>query len=127
MTNLLVNYLRNVPGMTAADPAAWFALPAVKALLTDTAALTARIVTDFIPALKTLLPTLSVANAGFLFTSFVANPGNSPTDADLEKLKTAGLVLATGLASPAAANGLAIAASNDTPVVAPTGATGAGS
>ena len=127
MTNLLVNYLRNVPGMTAADPAAWFALPSVKALLADTAALTARIVTDFIPALQTLLPTLSVANAGFLFTSFVASPTGSATDADLEKLKTAGIVLATGLASPAATSALTAAASNDTPVVAPTGATGAGS
>ena len=127
MTNLLVNYLRNVPGMTAADPAAWFALPAVKALLTDTAALTARIVTDFVPALKTLLPTLSVANADFLFTAFTASPTSSATDADLEKLKTAGIVTSTGAPSAAATSSLAAAASNDTPVVAPTGATGAGS
>lgn len=127
MTNLLVGYLRSVPGMTAADPAAWFALPAVKALLTDTAALTARIVTDFIPTLKTLLPTLSVANAGFLFTTFTASPTGSATDADLEKLKTAGIVTSTGAPSAAATASLTAAASNDTPVVAPTGATGAGS
>ena len=63
MTNLLVGYLRNVPGMSAADPVAWFALPAVKALLADTAAVTARIVNDFVPALKMLLPSLSVAVA----------------------------------------------------------------
>ncbi|UUZ76172.1 hypothetical protein LP414_33245 [Polaromonas sp. P1(28)-13] len=127
MTNLLVSYLRNVPGMTAADPAAWFALPTTRALLADTAALTARIVTDFVPALKTLVPTLSVATADFLSTAFTANPGSSTTDADLEKLKTAGIVTSTGTPSAAATASLTTAASNDTPVVAPTGATGAGS
>ena len=127
MTNLLVSYLRNVPGMTAADPAAWFALPAVKTLLADTTALTARIVNDFVPALKTLLPTLSVANAGFLFTPFVASPTGSTTDADLEKLKTANIVTSTGAPSTTTTNSLKTAASNDTAVVTPTGATGAGS
>lgn len=122
MTNMLVNYLRSVPGMSAADPAAWFALPAVKALLADTAALTARIVNDFVPALKTLLPSLSVADAGFLFTAFIASPTSSATDADLEKLKTAGIVTATGAPSAAATSSLAVAASNDSPVVVPTGA-----
>ena len=126
MTNLLVGYLRNVPGMKANDPVAWFALPASKALLADTAALTARIDNDFVPALKTLLPSLSVANSGFLFTPFIASPTSSATDADLEKLKTAGIVTATGAPSAAAANSLAAAASNDSPVVVPTGATGAG-
>jgi hypothetical protein len=49
MTNLLVNYLGNVPGMNGtANPTAWFALPAVKALLADPAALATRIVNDFI-------------------------------------------------------------------------------
>ena len=127
MTNLLVNYLRNVPGMTAADPAAWFALPAAKALLADTAALTVRIVTDFVPALKTLLPSLSVADAGFLFTAFTASPTGSPIDADLEKLKTAGIVTSTGAPSAATTSSLTTAASNDTAVLSPTGATGAGS
>lgn len=126
MTNLLVDYLRNVPGMRAADPVAWFALPAVKALLADTAALTGRIVADFIPAMKTLLPSLSLADSGFLFTAFVASPTSSATDADLEKLKTAGIVTSTGAPSSAAASSLTAAASNDTPVVTPTGATGAG-
>ena len=32
MTNALVNYLLNVPGMSAANPAAWFALPATQTL-----------------------------------------------------------------------------------------------
>lgn len=122
MTNLLVGYLRNVPGMKAADPEAWFALPAVKALLADTAALTARIVNDFVPALKALLPSLSVANADFLFTAFTASPTSSATDADLEKLKTAGIVTATGAPSAVATSSLAVAASNDSPVVVPTGA-----
>ena len=122
MTNMLVSYLRNVPGMSAADPVAWFALPAVTALLADTAALTARIVNDFVPALKTLLPSLSVADAGFLFTAFTANPTSSATDADLEKLKTAGIVTSTGAPSAAATSSLAVAASNDSSVVVPTGA-----
>ena len=123
MTNLLVSYLRNVPGMSgAADPVAWFALPAVKALLADTAALTARIVNDFVPALKALLPSLSVVNADFLFTAFTASPTSSATDADLEKLKTAGIVTATGAPSAVATSSLAVAASNDSPVVVPTGA-----
>src|SRR5450830_982916 len=71
MTNMLVNYLRSVPGMnTAANTAAWFALPAVGALLADTTALTARIATDFIPAMHVLLPSLSLSDSGFLSTAF---------------------------------------------------------
>ncbi|UUZ63769.1 hypothetical protein LP417_31630 [Polaromonas sp. P1-6] len=130
MTNMLVNYLRSVPGMEAADPAAWFALPSVRALLADTAALTARVVNDFIPALKALMPagtTLSVTSASFLSTAFVASPTGSSTDADLEKLKTAGVVTSTGAPTAATTASLKTAASNDTAVVTPTGATGAGS
>lgn len=122
MTNLLVNYLLSVPGMTAANPAAWFAQPAATALLADTAALSRRITNDFIPAVKVLLPSLSVADTGFLLTPFVASPTGSATDADLEKLKTAGVVTSTGAPSAATANAIAVAASNDTPVVPPTGA-----
>lgn len=122
MTNLLVSYLSNVPGMAAVSPAAWFALPTTQALLVDTTALTTRIVTDFIPAIKTLVPTLSLADAGFLSTTFVANPATSSTDADLEKLLTANVVTATGAPVPATITTLQVAASTDTPVVAPTGA-----
>ena len=123
MTNMLVNYLRSVPGMnTAANTAAWFALPAVGALLADTTALTARIVNDFIPAMHVLLPSLSLSDSGFLFTTFTASPTGSSTDADLEKLKTAGIILSTGAPSTATTNSLTTAASNDTAVVAPTGA-----
>ncbi|UUZ68412.1 hypothetical protein LP416_30455 [Polaromonas sp. P2-4] len=68
-----------------------------------------------------------MANAGFLFTAFTASPTGSATDADLEKLKTAGIVTSTGAPSAAATASLTTAASNDTAVVAPTGATGAGS
>jgi hypothetical protein len=81
----------------------------------------------FIPALKTLLPSLSVTNTDFVFTAFTASPTASATDADLEKLKTANIVTSTGEPSTAAISSLATAASNDTPVVTPTGATGAGS
>lgn len=127
MTNMLVTYLLNVPGMKAATPEAWFAQPVVKTLLTDTTGLSTRITRDFLPALKTLLPTLSVANTDFLFMAFVANPAASAADADLEKLKTAGVVTSTGAPSAAAASALATSAANDTPVVGATGATGAGS
>ena len=126
MTNMLVTYLLNVPGMKAATPEAWFAQPVVKTLLTDTTGLSNRITNDFLPALKALLPTLSVNSTDFLFTAFVANPA-SATDADLEKLKTAGVVTSTGAPSAAAASALATSAANDTPVVGATGATGAGS
>lgn len=126
MTNMLVTYLLNVPGMKAATPEAWFAQPVVKTLLTDTTGLSTRITRDFLPALKALLPTLSVNSTDFLFTAFVANPA-SATDADLEKLKTAGVVTSTGAPSAAAASALVTSAANDTPVVGATGATGAGS
>ena len=126
MTNMLVTYLLNVPGMKAATPEAWFAQPVVKTLLTDTTGLSTRITRDFLPTLKALLPTLSVNSTDFLFTAFVANPA-SATDADLEKLKTAGVVTSTGAPSAAAASALATSAANDTPVVGATGATGAGS
>ena len=126
MTNMLVTYLLNVPGMKAATPEAWFAQPVVKTLLTDTTGLSTRITRDFLPTLKALLPTLSVNSTDFLFTAFVANPA-SATDADLEKLKTAGVVTSTGEPSAAAASALATSAANDTPVVGATGATGAGS
>ena len=126
MTNLLVNYLLSVPGMTAADPTAWFALASTRALLADPAALTARVLNDFIPAIKTLVPGLSLASADFLSTAFTANPGSSASDADLELLNTAGAVTATGAPAPATTSALSTAASNDTPAVTPTGATGAG-
>ena len=126
MTNMLVTYLLNVPGMEAATPEAWFAQPVVKTLLTDTTGLSTRITRDFLPTLKALLPTLSVNSTDFLFTAFVANPA-SATDADLEKLKTAGVVTSTVEPSAAAASALATSAANDTPVVGATGATGAGS
>jgi len=126
MTNMLVTYLLNVPGMKAATPEAWFAQPVVKTLLTDTTGLSTRITRDFLPTLKALLPTLSVNSTDFLFTAFVANPA-SATDADLEKLKTAGVVTSTGAPSAATASALATSAANATPVVGATGATGAGS
>ena len=127
MTNMLVTYLLNVPGMKAATPEAWFAQPVVKTLLTDTTGLSTRITRDFLPALRTLLPTLSVANTDFLFMAFVADPAASAADADLEKLKTAGVVTSTGETSAATASALATSAANATPVVGATGATGAGS
>ena len=125
MTNLLVSYLLSVPGMAAADPVTWFASPAAKGLLTDPAALTKRITEDFIPALKVLLPSLTLSNTDFLSTAFTPNPTSSATDADLEKLKAAGIVTSTGAPSTATTDRLKTAASDDAVVVAPTGATGA--
>ncbi len=122
MTNLLVSYLSNVPGMEAVDPAAWFALPATQSLLVDTTALNSRIVADFIPAIKTLVPTLSLADAGFLSTTFVADPTTSDTDADLELLLTANVVTDTGEPVPATITDLDSAAADDTVVIVPTGA-----
>jgi len=121
MTSYLVSYLRSVPGMNnTASPEAWFALPGVRALLADPVALTARIVNDFIPALKTLVPGLSISSASFLSTAFIANPASSTTDADLEKLKA--VLVATPSLVGAILTQLAAAASNDPVVVVPTGA-----
>lgn len=120
MTNMLVEFLRSVPGMNAASPEAWFALPSVGALLADTAALNKRIVADFIPALTTL--GLSTSDASFLSKAFVADPLSSTTDADLEKLKRE---LAKPVVADAIAKALAAAAKAAPPVPVP--ATGAGS
>lgn len=127
MTNLLVTYLLSVPGVSAADPAAWFALPATKALLADPVALNKRVVEDFIPAVKILVPGLSLTGTNFLSTAFTASPTGSATDADLEKLKVAGVVSATGAPAPAATATLKVQASNDAVVPPAPPATGAGS
>ena len=130
MTTLLVNYLRNVPGMSSASPEAWFALPATKALLADTEALRIRITTDFIPALKEVLPpgtTLSLADASFLLTAFIANPVSSTIDADLERLRSSGVVTELGALIRAYVDQLIKKALDDIPVISPTGATGASS
>ena len=124
MTNLLVSYLSNVPGLEAADPAAWFAKPTTQALLADTTALNTRIATDFIPAVKTLAPTLSLTDASFLSTAFKADPAVSSADADLELLKTANVVTASGAPEPATITTLDNAAADDTEVIAPTTPTG---
>lgn len=130
MTTLLVEYLRNVPGMTASTPEAWFALPQAKTLLANSTALTKRIVDDFIPALKALMPAgtvLSLTDAGFLFTTFTPNPTTSPTDADLEKLKIANFVTDLGKLVDAFVKEIIKEALKDAPVVPATGVTGAGS
>jgi len=129
MTNLLVSYLLSVPGVTAADPTAWFALPATKALLIDTVELTRRIVKDFIPAILKLAPGLSLTDTSFLSTAFTPNPTISTTDADLELLKTTSVVESTGAPSAITKSAVKAAASDDTTVPpappAATGATGA--
>ncbi|MGH8433781.1 MAG: hypothetical protein ACRERX_04720 [Pseudomonas sp.] len=84
--------------MAATTPEAWFALPATRTLLANTASLNTRITNDFIPAVKALVPTLSLTNMDFLYTGFTASPTSSATDADLEKLKTAGVVTSAGMA-----------------------------
>lgn len=123
MTNLLVNYLLNVPGIVATTPEAWFAKPATQQLLTNTAELTTRITNDFIPAIKTLVPTLSLANTSFLSTTFTADPTASTTDADLEKLTAAAVVTSTGTGiSAATLTSLKTEAAKDAPVVFVSGA-----
>lgn len=126
MTNLLVSYLLSVPGMTAATPTAWFALPATKALLTDTVALKARVVNDFIPTTKNLAPGLSLTDTSFLSTAFTPNPKISNTDADLELLKTTNIVTSTGASSPTTKIAVQAAASRSATVPpVPQTATGA--
>lgn len=131
MTNLLVEYLSNVPGVTAADPASWFAQPAARALLADTTALSTRVTQDFIPALQTLLSnagsslTLPVST-DFLLASFTAAPGNT-TDDILEELAAQSVVTATGEPAPSTEAALETSASDDSAVPPATGATGASS
>jgi hypothetical protein len=122
MTNMLVSYLLSVPGMNAANPEAWFALPNTQALLADPVALTARIKNDFIPVLKTLVPGLNLASDDFLAKPFVAGSPTDTTDSDLEKLLTAGVVTSTGAPSSTTAAKLKQEAGNDVAVVVPTGA-----
>ena len=130
MTTLLVEYLRNVPSMSAPSPNAWFALRQTKALLGNTDALQTRITADFIPAIKALMPpgtTLSLVDASFLQTRFDANPLISAIDADLEKLLTSGFVTRLGSVIRAFVDELIKAALDDLPVNPVTGATGASS
>jgi hypothetical protein len=129
MTNMLVSYLLSVPGMGAANPEAWFALPNTRALLADPVALTARIKSDFIPVLKALVPGLNVASDDFLAKPFVAGSAADTTDSDLEKLKTAGVVTETGEATTKTKDTLKLEGgkAKSAVVVVPTGATGAGS
>lgn len=124
VTSYLVTYLRGVPGMAAASPEAWFALPNTANLLANTAALNERIVRDFIPALNKLVPGLNLSTS-FLSTAFVANPSSSTEDAQLEKLKAA-FIANPGLVD-AIVKQLVQDAKDDTAVVGATGATGAGS
>lgn len=130
MTTLLVDYLRNVPSMSAPSPDAWFAKRETKALLGNTDALQIRITTDFIPAVKALVPpgtTLGLTDAGFLQTPFIPNPVISATDADLEKLIVSGFVTQLGVLIRDFVDKLVKAALNDLPVDPVTGASGASS
>jgi hypothetical protein len=122
MTNMLVSYLLSVPGMNAANPEAWFALPAARTLLADPVALSARIKNDFIPVLKALVPGLNLSSDDFLAKPFVAGSPTDTTDSDLEKLKASGVVTETGEASQATKDKLKKEAENDAPAVAATGA-----
>ena len=124
MTNLLVRYLSNVPGMVALTPADWFALSTTQSLLADTTALNTRIVNDFIPAVIAIEPTLLLTNASFLSTAFKADPAVSNDDADLETLLANNVVTDTGAPEPATITTLDNAALDDTEVIAPTTPTG---
>ena len=77
MTTMLVEYLRNEKSMAAPSPDAWFAKRETRALLGNTDALQTRIKSDFIPAVKELVPsgtTLTLADASFLQTPFIPDP-----------------------------------------------------
>jgi hypothetical protein len=122
ITTLLVSYLSSVPGIRASSPELWFALPTTLALLSNTAALNARIQGDFIPALLARVPTLALTNANtnFLSIAFDASLGTtSTTDADLEKLNTE---FPSSNALAGLTTNLKSDASNDTSVTEPTGA-----
>lgn len=132
LTNLLVEYLSNVPGMQAADPASWFALPAARALLTDTTALATRVTQDFLPVVQALLnnagsSTTVSLSTDFLFGSNFTPTAGNPIDDLLEELAAKNVVTATGEPAPSTATILETSASDDTAVTAPTGATGASS
>lgn len=128
LTNMLVTYMMNVPGATASSPETWFALPAVQSFLAVPAAVDARIVGDFLPLIKTIAAsggvTLTLNNADFLRTPFVANPTTSPLDAALVQLKTANVVTSTG--APTAATTMTVTSSAKTAKPVPPTTTGSG-
>jgi hypothetical protein len=126
LTNMLVSYLQNVPGITAATPETWFAQSTTRALLSQPQEVQARVVNNFLPSVKQLLPTLTLADAGFLKTPFTAAAGD-PVDDALEALRTGNVVTPAGAPSQAASNTLTQAAATAPPVSATGGgATGTG-
>lgn len=126
LTNMLVSYLRAVPGVTAASPETWFGLPATRALLSQPQEVELRVVNNFIPAVRQLLPTFALSGKGFLSSPFNATAGD-PVDDALEALRTAAVVTATGAPSSSATNSLSTAAAEAPPVTATGGgATGTG-
>jgi hypothetical protein len=126
LTNMLVSYLQSVPGVTASTPEAWFALSATRALLSQPQEVQTRVVNDFIPAVRQLLPTFSLSGTGFLTTAFTAAAGD-PVDDALEALRTANVVTTSGAPSSATSTTLAQKAGTAPPVNASGGgATGTG-
>jgi hypothetical protein len=126
LTNMLVNYLQAVPGVTANDPETWFAQPATRALLAQPQEVQLRVTNGFIPSVKQLLPTFELADAGFLTQAFVAAAGD-PVDDALEALRTAAVVTPSGAPSPATSTTLAESAAAAPPVTSTGGgATGTG-
>jgi hypothetical protein len=135
LTNLFVDYLRNLPGVSAASPETFFALPAARNLLANTTEVQSRAVDGFLPYVRTtagLTPAQLPASLAFLSTSFVTDPATSVQDAVLEILSgnrqgaTTPLFNATtGAPSGAAATtGLQSNAATQPPVTA--GGTGGG-
>jgi hypothetical protein len=122
MTGFLVSYLRGLQGTAAnSSPEDWFKLPTTAILLGDTEALNKRIVDGFIPAMRTLVPGLSLSTVDFLSTAFIANPFSSLTDKDLETLQKAQLESAGNTFAAA----LALKAKDAAPLtVAATGGSG---
>lgn len=122
LTNMLVTYLRAVPGVSAVSPEAWFELPATRALLSQPQEVERRVANDFIPAVKQLLPSFPLTNKGFLNAPFTATAGD-PVDDALEALRLSSVVTPAGAPSPNTATTLTTAASSAPPVTS----TGGGS
>ena len=91
LTNLFVEYLRNLPGASSgtATPEVWFANSAARNLLASTTEVQTRAVNGFLPYIRTAagLTTAQLpASLEFLSTSFVTDPTTSVQDAVLEIL-----------------------------------------
>ncbi|HSW07408.1 hypothetical protein [Aquabacterium sp.] len=130
LTDMLATYLSQVPvsgGGTFPTVESWFANASAQSFLSSTTAVSARVTTDFLPAMKSLVAagggTLALNDASFLTTPFTPSP-TDPQDVALEILISSQVVAGSGAATTATLTSLAANASNDTPL--PVTTTGSG-